>query len=197
MAKAPTSEKILLPSVRLSFPKLDKAVFFGPTPQPNEVAKFRGTFLLDPANTLHVPAIKTIKSEALRIAKLEWPDGIPKSLEKCFGTSEEMDKVYDGYEGMFWFRGSSAQRVPIVGPRKNADGKFTPVLPGDEFWPYAGCYVNAKVTMWAQSSHGRKAINGNLVAIQFVKHGEAFGQPSADPDDEFETLPEDDDDVGF
>ncbi len=121
------------------------------------------------------------------------------NLPRCFGTAEDLNNVYAGYEGMFWFRGSSTTRVPIVGPRKNAEGKFTPVAEGDDFWPYAGCYVNVKVTMWAQDSYGRKGINGNLLALQFVKHGEAFGRPSSDPDEEFETLPEEaaDDDIPF
>lgn len=198
--KTVTSEKILLPAVRGSFLKLAKPVYFRDTPAPNEKPKYQASFLLDPQNAQHAAAIKMIKSEASRIAKLSFPDGVPKSMEKCFGTSDELDKVYDGYDGMFWFRSSSIDRVPIVGPRKNAEGKFTPVQEGDEFWPYSGCYLNAKVAMWVQTTHGRKGINGNLIALQFVKHGDAFGRPSADPDSEFEELSIDDtadDDIAF
>jgi hypothetical protein len=44
------------------------------------------------------------------------------------------------------------------------------------------------VTVWAQDSHGRKGINGNLLAIQFVRDGQAFGKAPINIDDEFEAL---------
>lgn len=191
MAKSITSEKIQLTNVRLSFPTLDKASAYKEGQEPS----FAASFLLDPSNKEHAVQIAKIKSEAARIAKAFFTDGVPKSFsnpgckELCFGKGDDLEKVYDGYEGMFWIKGKSYSRVPIVGRRKNDSGKFSPVAPGDKEWPYAGCYVNATITLWTQNSHGRKAINGNLVAIQFVKDGEAFGGGrTANPDEEFQAL---------
>ncbi|MFD1244790.1 ssDNA-binding protein [Paralysiella testudinis] len=41
--------------------------------------------------------------------------------------------------------------------------------------PYAGCYVNAKIDIWAQDSQYGKRINAGLSGVQFIRHGEAFG----------------------
>lgn len=185
MAKNVTSEKIVLNNVRLSFPALDKPKAFKADQEP----KFESTFLLDPTNKDHAAAIAKIKAESARVAKVQFDGEIPKSLEKCWGLGNDLDKVYDGYADMFWIKAKSPSRVPIVGRRKNADGKFQILGAGDAEWPYAGCFVNATVTVWAQNSHGRKAINGNLIAIQFVKDGDAFGgNRTAVPEDEFQAL---------
>lgn len=187
MAKAVTSEKIVLTNVRLAFPNLDKPTTVGK--DPTETPKYRASFLLDPSNKDHAALIAKIGSEAKRIAAQFWDNTIPKSLEKCFGQGNDLDKVYNGYEDMVYVKANSATRIPIVGRTKGADGKFAPLAPGDAQWPYGGCYVNASITLWTQESHGRKAINGNLLAIQFVKDGEAFaGGKAADPDEEFQAL---------
>lgn len=189
MAKSITSEKIHLTRVRLSFPELERAKGFKNQDGTESEPAFSGAFLLDLSSKVHIPQIAKIKSEAGRIAKEFFTDGVPKGFsnpgckELCFGKGDDLDKVYDGYEGMFFFKGKSYSRVPVVGRRKQV------VAPGDKEWPYAGCYVNAVVSLWTQNSHGRKAINGNLIAIQFVEDGEAFGGGRiADPDEEFQAL---------
>jgi hypothetical protein len=185
MAKNVTSEKITLKNVRLSFPSLERPRAF----KEGQEAKFEASFLLDPSSKEHAVIIKQIKDESARVAKVQFDGEIPKSLEKCWGNGNDLDKVYEGYADMFWVKAKSATRVPVVGRRKNADGKFPPLGAGDAEWPFAGCYVNATVTVWAQNSHGRKAINGNLLAVQFVKGGDAFsGNKTAVPEEDFEGL---------
>lgn len=153
-----------------------------------ETPKFRAQFLLDPSNAEHAAAIKRIKSEAKRIAELTFEGKIPNSLELCFGNGNDLDKVYDGYADMFYLKANNENRVPVVGRRKGTNDRFVLVQKGDPEWPLAGDYVNVSITLWCQHSHGRKGINGNLLAIQFIKTGERFGHPDADPDDEFEAL---------
>lgn len=196
MAKAITSEKIFIPEARLSFPVIDKPKqYIGEDGKPQGEPKFSFTLLLDPSNKLHVPVIAKIKSEAGRIAK-EFFDPIPKAFSQpgcktlCYGLGNDLDKVYDGYADMFYVKLSSNSRIPVVGRRKDAKtGKFTQLQAGDAEWPYAGCFVNATMTMWTQDSHGRKAINGNAIGLQFVRDGEAFGGGApANPDAEFEAL---------
>lgn len=185
MAKSITSEKILLENVRLSFPDLDRPKAFKEGQEP----KFGAAFLLDPSNPAHAKTIEKIKTEGARIAKETFDGTIPKSIELNFGKGDDLDKVYEGYASMFYVKAKSAARVPVVGRTKNADGKFGILGAGDKEWPYAGCYVNATVTLWCQNSHGRKAINGNLIAVQFVKPGDAFsGNKTATPEDEFTAL---------
>jgi hypothetical protein len=41
---------------------------------------------------------------------------------------------------------------------------------------YGGCYVNVLVRPWLQNNAYGKRVNCNLVAVQFVRDGEAFGE---------------------
>ncbi len=41
--------------------------------------------------------------------------------------------------------------------------------------PYAGCYVNAKVEIYAMNKPGLQGIYANLIAVQFEDDGESFG----------------------
>lgn len=74
---------------------------------------------------------------------------------------------YEGFEGNFFV--SAANKVrPVVcdrnrAPLTEADGK-----------PYSGCYVNAKIDVWAQDNQYGKRINAKLLVVQFHSDGEAF-----------------------
>ncbi len=200
--KAVTSEKIVINRARLAFANLDTLEFFNKdAPGPHEKPKSRATLLLDPTNAEHAAVIKKIKSEAGRIATEFWGEEQAKELmrkkllDKCFGTDDDLKKVYDGFAGMFFVKINADRIVPIVG--RNRTGPVDPktqrktfeiVKPGDKEYPYNGCYVNAPITLWTQGSHGRDAINGNMLTIQFCEDGPEFGRPSADPDSEFEPL---------
>jgi len=50
--------------------------------------------------------------------------------------------------------------------------------------PYAGCYVNMSIRLWAQDNQFGKRVNAQLRAVQFVKDGEAFGDKPVDPQKE-------------
>jgi hypothetical protein len=189
-----TSEKVKIVGARLAFANLDKADYFkkGQPKDDKEVPMFRATLLLDPTDKAHAEAIEKIKSEAKRISLAFWEGNIPKNnFHKCYGNGNDLDKVYDGFKDMFYIRLASKDRIPVVGRRKNSEGKFVPLQAGDPEWPYNGSYVNATVTLWTQDSHGRKGINGNLIAVQFNKPGKAFGRPEADPNNEFDALEDD------
>lgn len=194
MGKAHTSEAILLREVEISFTQLDAPKKFKQD-NPDEVAKYSAAFLLDPSNPEHAKTIAKIKSESARIAKLEFDGEIPKSMtdakNRCWGTDADLDKVYDGYAGMFFVKAKSPTPVPVVGRVKTAvDSQGRPAFellkPGDKEWPVSGTKVNAKISVWCQNSHGRKAINGNLITIQFVSPGAPRGAKSADPNEEFD-----------
>lgn len=191
MAKAITSPKFQVKEGRASFLKIDEKEFFNPAaPGPNEKKKYRATVLLDPTVEAHAKLIKSIEKWEAKIIAEVYEGKKPKTFESCYGYGNDLDKVYDGYKDMFFLKLATADEFPTVGRRKNADGKFIPLRPGAKEWPYNGCYVNVSATLWNQNSHGRKAINGNLLAIQFVKDGAAFGRPPADADSEFDALPD-------
>jgi len=184
-----TSEKIELKNVRLSFAELWTAKAF----QEGQTPKYQASFLLDPSDKEHAKHIKLIKAEAAKIKKAEWGDKIPKLKGECFGNGDDLDTVYDGYEGMFYVRAN-----------KNADdGRVTIVntnndpLTVDDGKPYNGCYVDATFTMWTQDNSFGKRVNGNLRAIRFRGDGEAFGRPAIEAEDEFSESPDSEDDDSF
>jgi hypothetical protein len=67
------------------------------------------------------------------------------------------------------------------------------VMPGDPQYPYSGCYVRGKVTLWT-SEHdlGGKQIIAGLRSIQFLRPGEPFARAPIDAEKEFEKLEDDD-----
>jgi hypothetical protein len=174
-----TSEVIKLKSVRLSFPRLWVPKAF----QEGQPPRFEATFLLDPSNAAHAALIKRVNSEAMRIAKLKWPNGIPKGVKPCYGLADKdpVKSEYDGYAGMWYIASNNKTRPTVVGRRREPlvekDGK-----------PYAGCYVNGSITLWAQDNSFGKRINANFRAVQFDRDGEAFGVKPVDAEDEFDEL---------
>lgn len=178
-----TSEKIPLVNVRLSFPKLFKAKAF----QEGQDPRFEAAFLLDPSDKAHAKTIKLIEETAKTLLTEHFGKTIPKGIKYCFGLSEDAGKEYDGYEGMFFITSATKQRPVVVGrdraPLAEEDGKI-----------YAGCYVNANITLWVQDNQFGKRVNANLRSVQFVKDGEAFGVEPVVADDEFEALEDGEDD---
>lgn len=174
------SEKIRLRNVRLSFPKLFKAKAF----QEGQDPRFESTFLLDPSNKDHAKTIKEIEAQAKSVLEEKFNGKVPKGVKYCFGDGN--DKEYDGYEDMTYISSANKTRPTVVdrdrSPLAEEDGK-----------PYAGCFVNATITLWPQDHpKGGKRVNANLLAVQFVKDGEAFGQKPVDAEDEFDVLEDDD-----
>lgn len=127
--------------------------------------------------------------------------------------------LYEGYAGCFYLsgtrpvsievyeqikKGTKPRPVKIIGPRKETDpnspfnGKFKPLNEGDEFAPYSGCYANVIVRIYGYpGGEGIPArIIASLEAVQFKRHGEAFGARSVDVDNAFDEEEVDDDTVG-
>ena len=151
---------ITLKNVRLSFPQLwtPKAYMEGQT------AKFSANFLLD--KETDKGQLSDFKKAVKQAATLAFNGDIPKGLKTCLGDGVE--KAYDGYENSMFVSCSSRQRPVII------DRDRTPLVEEDER-PYAGCFVNAAVSLWVQNNQFGKRVNCNLQAIQFVKDGDTFG----------------------
>lgn len=180
-----TSEKLRVKTVRLSFPQFwtPKAFEEGQTP------RYEGAFLFDYDNKVHAQHIKEIKAAAKGILTEHFGGKIPKGVKFCFGDADKDEKTYDGYEGKFYLTSANRTRPPIV----DRDGK-SPLIEADGK-PYAGCYVNATVTLWVQDNKWGKRVNANLLAVQFVKDGEAFGIKPVDVEEEFEDIEDEDSEI--
>lgn len=184
MSKAITSVKLVLGSAvnpcRFSFLVLDKARPFND--DPNGTPKFQGTGLLDPSNAEHARQILAVKEAA---KKLLQEGGIDKDDLKsvCFGDGSK--KKYDGYKDRFFLQAANEIRPGTANRGAN------PVAPGDKQFPYSGAFGIMKVTLWLQNNKWGKRINANLLALQYVRDGEAFGQRPVDVQEEFEALGDD------
>jgi hypothetical protein len=54
--------------------------------------------------------------------------------------------------------------------------------------PYAGCYVNASLDIWAQDNSYGKRVNATLRGVQFFRDGDAFAGGAPASEDEFDDL---------
>lgn len=168
--------KIKLKNVRLSFPALfEPKAFQGGKP------KFSAVFLLD--KKTHALKIEEIKQAMDAVAKEKWPKKLPSGLKLGLREGSEKEDM-DGYgDGVMFFSASSQKKIPVV------DCDLSPLGAGDSK-PYAGCYVNATVNVWAQDNEFGKRVNFGLVAVQFSKNGEPFGAGAANPEEEFDKIEE-------
>lgn len=171
--------------VRLAFPDLwePKSVKGGAT-------KYKACFIIDPKSK----AAKDIEAAVQNVAKEKWADKATKVLETltkgdrvAYRKDERANKdgdVYDGFEGMFSLNGSNKVQPKLL------DADKTP-LSRDSGRPYAGCYVNAVVDIWAQDnpdpSIGRR-INCTILGVQYAKAGDAFGGQRVASDDDFDAV---------
>lgn len=171
----------ILKDVRLSFPRLWEPAEFK---QGDGKPRWDASFLIVPGSANDKAIRAAIKAEADAVFK----DKAEKALKSFAGNTQKMcyvdgdDKEYEGYQGMWCL---STHR-----PEKTKSGKNPPPLildlnkaplTEDSGRPYAGCYVNAKVSIYAQTGEN-PGIRASFSAIQFARHGEAFSAstPNAD-----------------
>ena len=108
---------------------------------------------------------------------------------------DKSGEVYDGFENMYAL--SSIRKAKDGAPlflnnvKDPATGKAQR-LTGSEGVIYAGCYVNAKVEMWAQSGT-YSGMRCGLLGVQYDAPGDSFGGASRPTDDGFEAVEAEDD----
>lgn len=173
--------KFILRNVRLSFPSLFKAKTVTPGSEP----KYAASFLLDKKDD--AAQIDALRSAVRQVALGQWPNKIPAGVKYC--VHEGSEKEYDGYGEHNIYVSTSATIKPGVVDRRNQP------LSLEDGRPYAGCYVNAVIRLWAMDNQFGKRINAQLCGVQFSRDGEAFGDKPFDATQEFEPL--DKEDSGF
>lgn len=165
--------QLLIQNVRLAFPALFEAKRFGE----GEGAPAFGAALIFAKN--HA-AVKELNKAIDAVAKEKWgakADQVLKALRAQDRTAlhdGDTKTQYDGFEGNLYLSTRSKVRPTVIdrdrSPLTQADGK-----------PYAGCYVNARVEIWAQDNKYGKRVNATLTGVQFFADGDAFsggGQPA-------------------
>lgn len=161
---------IQIKDVRLSYPHL-----FKPWAQNDDQdKKYSARFLL-PRET-HGAEIKAIQQYLTKMMSEKFKARIP--LDKLFmRDGDATGKPED--EGCWYISASDSIRPQVVGKKRE------PLTEEDDV-VYAGCYVNVLIRPWAQDNKYGKRINANLVAVQFVRDGERFGNARPDINEHFE-----------
>jgi hypothetical protein len=171
--------KVKLTNVRLAFPALFEAKTVNGEGKP----AFSAALLIDPADR----QVKAINAAIEQVAKDKWGAkadtmllGLRKT-DKLALHDGDTKAQYDGFPGNLYISARSATRPLVIdadkSPLVEADGK-----------PYAGCYVNASIELWAQDNNYGKRINASLGGIQFLRDGDAFAGGGAASEDEFDDV---------
>lgn len=189
--------ELTLKNVRLSYADL-----WVPKPPANGQgeAKYGATFIIDPKK--NAEEVKAIRAAIKKVAKDKWggkADNILRVIEGdnqkfCWFEEDKLNAegdVVDGFEGKFFLNSKSPIQPGIydrdTSELTRADGR-----------PYSGCYVVAKVDIWAQDNTHGKGMRCQLKGVQFLKDGDSFGGGTKAKADDFEDLSnlgEDEDDA--
>lgn len=170
--------RIQLKNVRLSYPNLFTPSRFDDTSE----AKYSATFHIEKDSDTHkqvVDAMKAVAKEKFGEKAGEIYKSIQAKDALPLHDGDESGK--DDLAGIMFIRANSKSKPSVVDANKQrlqeSDGK-----------PYAGCYVNAIVEIYAMKFNNKPQINCSLCGVQFVKDGEAFagGRPASD--DEFDSV---------
>jgi hypothetical protein len=172
--------KLMLKNARLSFPSLHEHASY----QGQDLGKYEATFLIpknsDDAKAVQA-AIKEVGNDVLGDA---W-----SKAKLCILDGDSKD--YDGYEGMWAVKATTKKRPIVLDKDKSA-------LTAEDDKPYAGCYVNASISIYAFQNNYGKFVQAQLNAVQFSKDGDAFGGGDTFSVDEFDDISDgDDDDAPF
>lgn len=171
--------KVKLTNVRLAFPQLFEAATVNGEGKP----AFSASFLIDPTD----PQVKAINAAIEAVAKGKWGAKADAMLKQMRATDKvalhdgDLKAQYSGFEGMLYVSSRSQTRPTVV------DRDKTPLVQADGK-PYAGCYVNAVVELWAQDNNYGKRINASLAGVQFFRDGDAFAGGGAASEDEFDDV---------
>ena len=145
---------------RLSFPSLFRTATFGE----QDTGKYEATFVLDKEK--HAEQIKQINAQMQTLMKDELKGKIA-SDKLCLKDGDESGRPE--FEGAYTLKASTKKRPVVI-------NKDRAPLTEDDNVIYAGCYVNAIFSLWAQNNQYGKRINAQLDGVQFAADGEPFGE---------------------
>ncbi|KKN66519.1 hypothetical protein LCGC14_0470530 [marine sediment metagenome] len=184
------NDVIMLSNVRLSFPHLAE-----PQRQKNEITgvervSYNGEFIMPETD----PGFQSFLQKYGQLALADWKEHSQQVMGlitndrklRCFGRGEEKInkktfQPYDGYVGQVYITAGKNQQPQVI----QADGK--PIDPTNTMLyqqltrkMYGGCWINAAVKPWLQNNTHGRAIRCDLIAVQFSKDGDPFGEAPID-----------------
>ncbi len=168
-------------NVRLSYPKL----FVPESMEAGKEPKYSANFLLDKKE--HAGLIAHIEKQVERVALDKFKKKVTLKRRPLRDGNERAET--EGYGDEVMFVTANEVRRPVV-----CDGDLRPLTKEDPK-PYAGCYVNANIRLFAYDHPtGGKGVSAALVAVQFAKDGESFGAGPVVVEEQFDKVSADADD---
>jgi hypothetical protein len=159
------------------------------------------TFIVEPGSA----NFKAVEEAIAKEATAMWAKKADSMMEdirgnknKCSWMKNKKDKtgeVYDGFEDRWALSAVRKQKdgAPLfLHNIKDPSTGRAQRLTGKEGIIYAGCYVNAKVELWAQSGK-YSGMRCGLLGVQFDGPGDSFGGASRVSDDGFDAIEAEDD----
>lgn len=190
-----TQVELMLTNVRLSY--FDGYVPYVSTNDEGKQTATYGTHcLMDPNH----PGVQLVKDAQRKVAQAAWGDNwqaILNSLaakdDLCLHKGEVSRPTEEAYQGKYYVSARSKARPTCVATQ---GGVNVIVHQGEPLAPYSGCYANVKIAVYAQGANGKpskfgKRINAQLMGVQFVRHGDAFGGGKVARPEEFGIVAED------
>lgn len=173
--------RIMLNDVRLAFPKLFRAEQVNGQGDP----KFGATLIIAPDH----PQLEELRKIQDAVAKDKWKEkaaGIVNVLDKQDRLAVhdgDIKSQYDGFPGNFYVSANAQESAPptVVDQARN-------LLKENSGKPYAGCFVNASIEIWAQDNKFGQRVNTALRGVQFLRDGDAFSAGRPADADEFEEV---------
>jgi len=171
--------KLKLTNVRLAFPALFEAKTVNGEGKP----AFSAALLIDPAD----PQVKTINAAIEACAKDKWGAKAEVMLKQLRAADKtclhdgDLKASYEGFPGNLFVSARNPMRPTVLNSDK------TPLVAADGK-PYAGCYVNVVLDLWAQDNNFGKRVNATLSGVQFLRDGDSFTGGGAASEDEFDDV---------
>lgn len=128
-------------------------------------------------------ALDAFKNDSKKaIAWLDDLDARQKSVRVGDKNKDKAGDVRQGYEGNLYVHATSKTLMPVYRGDKSlvAREEDSPI--------YSGCYVNARVSLYANLKPGQKGLFASLQGTQFAKDGDAFGGGAKASADDFEEV---------
>lgn len=171
--------KLKIENARLAFPVLFEARTVNGEGKP----AFSASLLIDGED----PQIEAINHAIEQVAKDKWGAKAAVVLKQMRGQDKaclhdgDLKSDYDGFADHLYISARNQVRPLVIdrdrSPLIEADGK-----------PYAGCFVNASIELWAQDNNYGKRVNASLRGVQFLHDGEAFAGGGAANEDDFDAI---------
>jgi hypothetical protein len=178
--------EIRLVKVRIAFPALDKPEAFGE----GEPA-YQGKLIIAPKSENSKAILAALKAAA----KEQWKDKadsvydmLKEDKKLCYTEttyrSKKTGEPYAGFDGMHALSTRNRKQPTIW----DKFGKQV-LDPRDiKAMIYSGCYIHAKINIWAQDNKWGRRLNATLLGAMFAMDGEAFSGASPATAEDFKDL---------